>query len=545
MAVHTSAMAAGPPSVPGWPTATELALMSGAPTGTAQSVQVNSVSCPETGNCVAVGTFTDGSATTQMMYAIERNGVWNSINEVTPPSNAIAGPRSLSSVSCTGVGYCQAVGYYKDNESGDLLRGLLMTEAGGVWGPAVQSRTYPNEDVTYPGDGLGSISCSSAGNCLAGGFYNDTTSSGQPMVISETDGSWGTPVELSQPAGSFGVPGALGVHTACAAQGDCVAAAAYLLSEGPVDYRAMVATETNGVWGAALELTLPTNANTVIGQQVVHVSDVACSSPGNCVVTGDFLAGQQSFPFADTETAGTWHQAVQVRLPVDAATQTTNNGQKDSIASVWCANSTNCNAVGWYVYTSATCAYCTRAFTLNEVNGAWGVPSALPLPNNALSTNESSSLTSIDCAAPSVCTVAGRFANAYDSGTLRTGYGAMVTTSLASQSLTMMVGTKRFTLTAPITKVTHCVNRASALPVSLTTSATKGDVTVRSVTVYVGKRRTVVHQLPATEELSIAGEGKGVQTLSLVISYRHSVRKLHRTLKVTSTKSLITKFAVC
>jgi hypothetical protein len=43
---------------------------------------------------------------------------------------------------------------------------------------------------------LTSVSCASAGNCAAGGFYSDGSFHTQAFVVSERDGTWGKAIEV-------------------------------------------------------------------------------------------------------------------------------------------------------------------------------------------------------------------------------------------------------------------------------------------------------------------------------------------------------------
>jgi hypothetical protein len=73
----------------------------------------------------------------------------------------------------------------------------------------------------------------------------------------------------------------------CTSRANCVAATQYLADAGSSDYRAMVAVETAGAWGPAIQLQLPANANSTLGTQFVRVNSLACTSVGNCTVVAD------------------------------------------------------------------------------------------------------------------------------------------------------------------------------------------------------------------------------------------------------------------
>jgi hypothetical protein len=154
-----------------------------------------------------------------------------------------------------------------------------------------------------------------------------------------------------------------------------------------------------------VQLQLPPNANTTVGQQVAHVGSVACPSAGNCVVTGDYITGDESHPWAATESGGTWQQATEVSLPADAApTSISPQAQEDALTSVSCPSAGNCVAVGWYQSASPTCTNCGNPMTATETDGVWGPAVSFGLPPDVISTNEISKLLGIDCTARGICT---------------------------------------------------------------------------------------------------------------------------------------------
>ena len=50
---------------------------------------------------------------------------------------------------------------------------------------------------------INSVSCSSDGNCAAGGYYQDSSGNTQAFVASEAAGVWGTPSEVGDDAGEI------------------------------------------------------------------------------------------------------------------------------------------------------------------------------------------------------------------------------------------------------------------------------------------------------------------------------------------------------
>jgi hypothetical protein len=112
------------------------------------------------------------------------------------PARAAAGAwpvgGGVGSLSCTSAGDCAAVGFL---DIADTTWPLVVSEKDGAWGRA---GTVPGLSALPGGDQyaeLGPVSCSSAGNCGAGGYYeqsgNPDTAPAQGLVVTERNGVWG------------------------------------------------------------------------------------------------------------------------------------------------------------------------------------------------------------------------------------------------------------------------------------------------------------------------------------------------------------------
>jgi hypothetical protein len=194
--------------------------------------------------------------------------VWAQASEITSPSGAtvVAGAQDagLSGVACTSPGNCVAVGSYADANGSGIDQLMAVNESDGSWGVA-QKLTLPNDaSTTFPQSAaLYSVACTSLGNCVAVGQYQDTNGTADflALYVTETDGVWGTAQTVSLPAGwdttANGQDASL-YGVTCTSAGNCVAVGTYLGTNGISDREAMVVTETNGAWAAATELALPT-----------------------------------------------------------------------------------------------------------------------------------------------------------------------------------------------------------------------------------------------------------------------------------------------
>jgi hypothetical protein len=237
------------------------------------------VSCASAGNCVAGGYYT-GSSAEQAFVADEVDGTWGDAIEVPGTAALNTGGAQVVSVSCASAGNCAAGGYY-DNSTG--LQAFVVSEVDGTWGDAIE----------VPGSGalntagtaqVVSVSCASAGNCAAGGevtVSSPSGASGQPFVVSEVNGTWGNAVQVpgipELPAGTDMV-----TSVSCGSAGNCVAGGYYGQNDADV---AFVVSEATGTWGEATQVP-----GTVSRDFVLSVS---CPPTGGCTAGGDaFVASQ-------------------------------------------------------------------------------------------------------------------------------------------------------------------------------------------------------------------------------------------------------------
>ena len=153
---------------------------------TGGSAGVESLSCPSAGNCAAVGDYTGAHGNGQGFAVSERNGKWGRAAEM-PGLGTLntGGGADVLSVSCASAGNCAAAGYYSWSVAYFRTAPFVATESGGKWAKA----------VALPNDGyVASVSCPSSGNCLAGGqgaAQFDYEDNGGALMISESAGKWG------------------------------------------------------------------------------------------------------------------------------------------------------------------------------------------------------------------------------------------------------------------------------------------------------------------------------------------------------------------
>ena len=89
----------------------------------------------------------------------------------------------ITSVSCASAGNCGAGGFYRD--SSGHHQAFVVSQANGTWHTALE---VPGTAALNRGGfaEITSVSCASAGNCGAGGFYRDSSGHHQAFVVSQT-----------------------------------------------------------------------------------------------------------------------------------------------------------------------------------------------------------------------------------------------------------------------------------------------------------------------------------------------------------------------
>ncbi|HEX6393389.1 MAG TPA: hypothetical protein VFZ97_08100, partial [Acidimicrobiales bacterium] len=301
--------------------------------------------------------------------------------------------------SCSSASNCVAVGGYRDSSNHSQAMVALQTNGG--WGTPTMITAPPSAQAN-PGAALTGVSCSSAGNCVAVGRYLDSSVNGeQAMVATQTNGVWGQASQVGEPSNAGSVRIAELLAVSCVSNGNCTGVGSYL--DGASHTQAMVVTESNGIWGA------PTAAPPVIGigappdarsDPGALLDGVSCTSVGSCVAVGHYLdsaSNQQAMSVS--ETSGVWAQATKVMTPWDAATSSYGD-----LRGVLCTSQGNCTAVGSYWSTSNH----QQALSAIEVNGVWRQATVLAAPANAVP-NGSSELSSVSCPTTGACVAAGDY----------------------------------------------------------------------------------------------------------------------------------------
>jgi Fibronectin type III domain len=360
------------------------------------------ISCASTGNCSAGGAYNDGSGGDEADVVDETGGTWGRAEEVTGTAalnDAGSAEAAVTSISCSSAGNCGAGGYYREGQVLDpLFQAFMVDEVGGVWDRAeeVPGTAALNEG----GDaGLTSISCSSAGNCSAAGSYLGGSGQVLSFVVDEVGGTWGSAQEApgTEALAGNGAGTASLDSISCSSAGNCSATGSY--SPNPTTrygWGPQQAYLIDEVDGAwGAAVEVPGTATLNVGGWADFTS-ISCPSMGYCSAAGFYSdAAYREQPATVDEAGGTWGTAQAV--PGIAALNTgTFGGEVDSIS---CSSAGNCSAAGSYEDHAGH----QQDFVAGEVARTWG--SAEELPGTAAL--NVARWTSISCSSAGNCSAAG------------------------------------------------------------------------------------------------------------------------------------------
>jgi hypothetical protein len=365
---------------------------------------VASVSCVSAGNCGATGLYTQSSGFEQVFVVSEAKGAWGTAKAV-PGIAALnkGGVARVYSMSCGSAGNCSLGGYYT-NASGDW-KAFVASEKNGTWGAAKEiagSLSKGLFTLVY------SVSCGAAGWCTAAGYYTGATSV-EAFVADEVKGTWGAAREV---AGSLNTDGLADISSvSCASAGNCSAGGFYTVLDTAEDNaysQAFVVSETDGVWGIPVEVP---GIETLDKRGGAEITSVSCHSAGNCSAGGYYVDGsgdQQAFVVS--ESIGIWRTAKEIAGTLNKGASGPGAACKNrvqvcvEVSSVSCGSVGNCSAGGYYLDRSGR----QQAFVVTETNGSWGTAEEVA---GALNKGGSAAINSLSCASASHCSGGGNYAD--------------------------------------------------------------------------------------------------------------------------------------
>src|SRR6266704_2095957 len=293
--------ASGVPASGHWGTATPVPGLAGRSLNAGGRAGVSSVSCASAGNCTIGGSYRDGHSHGQAYVVSERNGRWGTAIEIPGTARLNAQQIGDTSVSCAGAGNCAARGLYVDGQRRTHL--FVLSQRNGRWSAA----TVVPGTVGGVRAGVYSMWCDSAGRCVAGGVYSDRRGRQQAFVANERNARWAAAVDVLRTSG-LNAPEARVTSVSCASAGNCAAGGSY--EDGHGHSLVFVASERNGRWGTAIEI--PGTAHLNAGGYP-QVSSVSCPSARNCAAGGWYLdSSGNRHAFIVSERNGRWGTAIEI-----------------------------------------------------------------------------------------------------------------------------------------------------------------------------------------------------------------------------------------
>ncbi len=375
-----------------------------APVGAAgdPGVTVYALSCGALGSCSAAGNYESSTGNTLAFYADEVDGKWTPARQVQLPANALGMGQdaSIRSIDCPSAGNCSAVGDYDDNNSvASRDEGFVDLEINGVWHRATEITIEGGVNFN-PFVSMGQVACASNGRCAAVGSYIDANDVTEALVVDENGNTWSRGQALALPANASAFAGATLSEVTCVKDSSCAVFGSYYQRGGAIE--ALSAGERHGVWGRAVELAMPANADVNPHVFLYGFGGIACASSGNCSVGGQYQAGNGEYEgFLANENGGVWEVAQELALPSGALSAGKNGG----VVAIACPAVGNCRASGAYL--DASNQY--QAVVVSETNGQWAPGVKVILPNNAASVGVDGGIYSLICTSPSSCLGAGSY----------------------------------------------------------------------------------------------------------------------------------------
>jgi hypothetical protein len=204
--------------------------------------ELNDISCPAPGNCGAIGMYAESDGAEQVFVVSEARGTWDKAIEI--PGTAKLNTEGLAqanAISCASAGNCDAGGSIAGGatSSDDATHAFVVSQVHGTWDKAIE---VPGLARLDQGDQsvVVSVSCSSEGNCGAGGFYTSAHHNGFPIlqafVVTEVHGAWTKPIEVPGTSQLNTAGQALVTAIACPATNRCSAGGLYTIKSGPQSF---------------------------------------------------------------------------------------------------------------------------------------------------------------------------------------------------------------------------------------------------------------------------------------------------------------------
>jgi hypothetical protein len=370
------------------------------PSGAPEGAKLAGVSCWAANACIAVGAYYNASTEVHYVTLVER---WNGTSwEVQQsPNPAVARGSFLESVSCPSASECTAAGYYEDSQTNH--HPVAERWNGEKW----TVETPPSEGRS---SGLTSVSCASASECVAVGSYVSGSPAKASSLVELWNGAeWKVQTSAKLPETDEG-PAFSSVS--CPAAKSCIAVGGVI--EGLEGTRSLAESWNGTSWNNISPPRPPHSLEDRLG-------GVSCSSTSACTAVGHFknteaLPGEPKNTELHGEEAlverwnGTGWQVQEAASPILNSNALAQSHWE--LSTVSCSSATSCLAIGSYGEDETG-----SSILLGELweGTSWEVES--PIDRVGIPLDQ---LGSISCTGPEVCTAVGQSWKALPSGPTET-----------------------------------------------------------------------------------------------------------------------------
>jgi hypothetical protein len=237
---------------------------------------VSSVSCPDNGDCAAIGVY--GTPTVGFLYTIdEAGGTWGTAQALSIPSGAKVG--GVPKVACWAAGRCTAMG----GLATPGYRAFAATESSGGWSSA---QLIPGLPATVSSSYATALSCAPAGECTIAGWYAATGVAFQAFTVTTSaDGTIATAQPLPAPYGQ----GRSTTMLSCPQPGYCAMVVSTpgvaLVSEATAATVTLTASAPKITFGSEQSETLTATVSSPAGGTPTGTVAVTDGTAGACVIT--------------------------------------------------------------------------------------------------------------------------------------------------------------------------------------------------------------------------------------------------------------------
>lgn len=326
------------------------------------------VSCVAASSCTAVGR---GDSSTNLIET------WDGASWSVAPSPHTRTADFLSGVSCTSVSSCMAVGSSVGPGGFDQAT-LTMSWDGAGW------TIVPSPGVSNVENGLSSVSCYAASNCVAAGNDYDGGSQFRGTLVEVWDGTGWSIAPSQDPGPTFNFL----MSVSCAADGFCISAGYF--SDPTAGAGTLVESPSGSSW------TVVATPDALI-QEINVLTAVSCTSAWACDAVG----------FYEDDTLGNLHALIETWngsgwVIVNVSDEP---GHDRTLKGISCIGTGFCAAVGMDESTPGTPAT-DVTFIEMESGATWSV---VPSPNGGSAGNL---LSGVSCTSTTSCTAVGRYVNA-------------------------------------------------------------------------------------------------------------------------------------